>query len=354
MTTWSATQTATPLARERELVVNRFFALPRRDQLAAYSVIRAALAEEVEENEDDRRSEARAATVDAMAQVAAELGLGPGEAPTPQQFDQTAKRLGLDTNRSRVIRAWGKWRFAKIEYLGRTPANTRSRGHRAGQTRASAYEGHLASIRLWLESNPLDRRLVSYDNWARAYNRTPPGKLRPVPLRPDISGEGYNVSWLDLVAIAADELKLEQAAPRQKKRRERYCRGPYDLVSYEDIVELVSKSRKSVRLAMTRPDFPTPVVVLPQVELYLRDDIVAYTKRRPFPSRRPNELRELYLTVKEAATLKGVTWRRIDAGRDGAPRPSVRRGSAKLWLREEIDTWQPTPPALRKQSLRPV
>lgn len=326
--------------RERDIVIERFLALAPHEQHVVYRLIRDRLALPLAETKRDRVVLERAAALESLATVAHYLRLREGEAPTPTQFDVAARELGLRTDRNRVRRAFGKWRFAKAAFVGGDQsAATDGNQRRSGAGRASRYEAHMVAIGRWLESEPNDRRLVSYVEWARRYNDDLPVLALPLPLRADLIGETMNVVWPDLVRIVAGEITAAQARPRTKRHRERFCRGPHELASYEDIVEILGRSGKAVRAAMAGPDFPPPVVVLGHTRLWLRGDVEAHRDGVRDPVRQLNEFRRLYLTVGEITALTGLGRNPIESRTRGFPEAVVRLGRAKLWLREDIDEW---------------
>ena len=124
--------------QELETVLRRFGDLTTRAQLRAFEVIREYLGEEIKETAADREVSDRKAALEAIRQVAAELGLPEGQAPTSPQFDEVSKRLGIGWSASRVVRAWGRWRFACEAFMGTASARARAKRRSLRPTRASA------------------------------------------------------------------------------------------------------------------------------------------------------------------------------------------------------------------------
>lgn len=172
------------LSRERDIVVERFLALPPREQLATFRELRDQLAAPYRAIKRDRVVAQRAAALEVLAAVAAHLGLPDGHAPTPTQFDAVCRELGLRSNRNRVRRAFGRWRFAKEQFLAQSGVSASG----VRPPRAARYEAHEAAIRRWLATDPQDRRLSAYVAWARAYNEDLPDGALPLPLRADLIG----------------------------------------------------------------------------------------------------------------------------------------------------------------------
>lgn len=159
------------MTREREIVLQRFLELEPAEQFAAYRAMRDYLGSRLKPIKRDGSVEERATSLDVFKQVAEHLSLDDGVAPTPAQFDAACRLLGLDWNRSRGGRAWGRWRFGRDVFLGHDheSAVRRQIRHAVGDRRRRT-EAPLRGVRLWLLTKPADRTRSSYRAWARNYN----------------------------------------------------------------------------------------------------------------------------------------------------------------------------------------
>lgn len=103
---------------QREDALRRLFALPERDLPQAVDLgidyLNAGTGHELVVSREIREQHE---ALDALQAVRDELDLT-DRAPTPAEFDITAKRLSLNWDRSRVIRAHGRWRRATHAVLG--------------------------------------------------------------------------------------------------------------------------------------------------------------------------------------------------------------------------------------------
>jgi predicted DNA-binding transcriptional regulator AlpA len=335
-----------PATRELGRVFERFLDLTPADQLHAYRAIRNHLADRVRETKRDRIVAEKEEAVAALAAVAAHLSLPAGEAPTPAQFDAAARELdlkcarGVKWDRSRVRRAWGRWRFAKDAFLGREPSRAASP---RGRWRRQTHEGRRRAIKLWLATEPEDVSSAAYGAWAREYNDTLPPDELPVPISAATISRGLNKTWPDLIRVGRGEITEAEARPRHKRTVERYCRGPHDLVVFEDLEKILRRSGHGVVALSRRPDFPPPVIILTGIRLWLRDDVKAYKAGRRWTpeenDRQRDSLRHLYLTVDEVKELTGFNRHHLKLGLDGMPHAVVKLGARLLWLRSEVEAW---------------
>ena len=337
----------TALTDEREVALQRFFALSPKEQLVAYRAMRDHLAARLRETKRDRVVEERAAAIDALESVASHLKLEPRVAPTPAQFDAAARTLDLRCargrrwNRSRVGRAWGKWRFAKETFLGRgLPDSSDQRARRrAVAGRARTQEAALVAIRLWLATKPAKETVRDYETWAEEHNDVLKVGELPLPNATTIR-KRIPITWADIVRFARDEISVEQGRPPREHVRRRHVHGEHHLVSAAGVREILSSpARERVKHVLSKPSFPTPVVVLNRVRLWMRDDVIAYEKGRPFPERAENELRHLYLTTPEVMKAVGLSRSGLEHGAYGVPSPAIKAGSINLWLASEVEEW---------------
>jgi predicted DNA-binding transcriptional regulator AlpA len=329
------------LPRERESCLQHFFALPPQDQLVAYRAIREHLGRRIHETKRDRLIEERTAALEAMRRVAAHLDLEDARAPTPREFEVAARELALGFSRSRVQRAWGRWRFAKEAFLGHVPESAVQRDVRLAATGPRQKSlSPLESVRRWLATKPRRHSGASYCAWAREYNeRRAVGEPPVAPKAPEIAAS-LGMHWPDVVRLAGGEIRVEDARPVRHATHQRHCRGPHDLVSFREVKEMLGETKTSVAFRIThRADFPNPVISTKSHRLWLRSDVEAYRGNRPFPHRDGNELRPLYLTRAEVMAATGLSWEQVRTGARGLPKAAVCLGSAHLWLRSEVEEW---------------
>lgn len=98
--------------RELEALMQRFYRLRDADKIRAYKSIRGHLGDRVAEDPHDEKVGLRAEALDALERVRDHLGLEADQAPTKAVFDREARALGLSWTGARVIKIWGRWRFA--------------------------------------------------------------------------------------------------------------------------------------------------------------------------------------------------------------------------------------------------
>jgi predicted DNA-binding transcriptional regulator AlpA len=332
-----------PASRELQLVLRRFFRLSRAQQLSAYREMRDHLADSIRETKKDGYVARKEDALRALGEVARHLGLPARVAPTPEQFDIAARELGLGWDRSKVRRAWQRWRYAKAVFLGEElPQSARERQAQRRIGRGPELEGPLEGVRLWLEAEPDGAYARSYIAWAREYNDNRPADAPPVFISAGAVAKRLKISWPDVVRLARGEITAEQARPPKKVAQPQYCKGPHQLVSAQAMSRILKKTDRGLRLVMARPDFPPPVIVLPGNHIWLRDDVEAYRHGQRWTldekERHHNSLRGTYMTIEEVATATGFNRAAIQMSRHGVPLPVARIGRRTLWLRSEVET----------------
>jgi hypothetical protein len=323
-----------------QFLLDRFYTLDTREQLLAYRACRDYLSARVGETKRDRVIAERAGAIEALEAVAKHLKLPPGRAPTPTEFDEAARALGLDWNRSRVTRAWGRWRFAKSAFLGEPMSeSSEQRDQRvAPRRRRRRHEGHLEGVQLWLKTKPHSFSIDSYNAWAKDYNERANGTPLVVTRGNSVS-VALGLTWRDAVRLAKGEITHAQGRPMGKRPRPQFSRGPYDFVSWRDLIEKFAKDGYALGKVLSSPGFPQAALVIGRARLWIRQDVEAFRNGRPFPDRDPKEIRALYLTRKEVAALTGFVVDSVSRGRRGLPRAAVYVGSVQLWLRSEVEPW---------------
>jgi hypothetical protein len=330
-------------SRKRELVLQGFYDLSLSDQLVAHRAIRDHLGEHVVESRHDQVIDERAGALEALRAAAVHLRLEEGAAPTPAEFETAARELGLGWTKSRVQRAWGKWRFAKQALINDgTRESWRQRDSRLNyEGRRRTHEEHVAGLRLWLASNPNQTKVHSYEQWAREYNETRGRDRRPVVTRATAVMKALGgMRWVDVVRLARGEITQEKGTVANRRKRERTCRGPYDLVGTNGLRDMFGgETEHGLLVKIGRPDFPRPILVIANQQLWERSDVESFVRGKPFPSRVPNEDRGLYLTRREVADLCDLHVELVSRGGRGIPQMAVVIGRVHLWLREEVEAF---------------
>lgn len=333
--------------RPLELFVQRFHELSDEEQLRVYREIRAYLGEAIVETKVERRLDEQLAALEAMRAVAGELGLAVGQAPSPNQFDAVAAKVAPGWNRSRVVRAWGRWRHAKTVFLGkRTPLSATREARKREAGSAGPHEDPVSAVRLWLASEPRSLIQPAYNHWAAEYNDAlAPGELR-VPSRAVTISSRLGLIWEVCIGVARGEYSLEDAPRRRSFTRETVIRGEHNFIGLSETVALLKTTHPTASARTTyRRGFPTPVLIKLGRRFWLQEDIEAYVAGKPVPARHANELGARYLDSKEVAALVGIAEETLRSyGSPRVPRPTAVVKGMKLWLRSEAEehnaAWQ--------------
>jgi hypothetical protein len=328
---------------ERDQVLQRFFALPRRQQLEVFSVMRDFLADGVrpESSAKDEMIDGQRAALEAMAAVARELGLPDGKPPTTTQFDEAAPRVAPGWTSDKVLRTFkARWRVVCEVYKeGRVGLTTLQLGlerSQAGRTRH--HEGYWTALHKWLGTKPPLKTTTAYTAFISEYNdQLPPGE-KPLPTVTALR-DGLKLNFPEMVRVAEGEIALEDAKPytRRKLVPLEDKEGPDGLVPAKVAATICGEASKYAHGGVVfRPGFPTPVLVTEKLRFWHRDDVEAYAAGNPLPQRTYNELGHRYMTVKEMAELAG-TRRESVVGLPGVPEPAVVVGRQRLYLRSEVE-----------------
>lgn len=329
---------------ELTAALERFSALSRREQFAAYEAMREHLAELAPETSRDRELRERAESLEAMATVARELGLPEGKAPTAKQFNAEAPRLAPEWDSSRVQRRWGRWRFAKEAYEGRVQrlpsfhidAMRRARGARFSK------EDCLDALRQWLASDPRRTTGEEYTRWRDEVHSRLPSDERPFPSQPTINLR-LRIGLPAALRVARGEIELAAAQRSAEKVRPddlTWTRTEHTLVGFEWIARHAGITRKEVgRHANTRRDFPRPAARLSRRRVWLREDIETYYRGEAVPERPANWLQHLYLSAPEAAEMIGRDPGTLTLNIPTLPQAAGRASGHYFFLRSEVEQW---------------
>lgn len=332
-----------------------FFELSALEQRRAFTQIRDFLAAAAPtDTEADRIVGEQAEALDVLARVAEHLKLPEGRAPTAAAFDDVCRELDLGWTRSRVIRAWGRWRTACAALDGRNiPLTARQLAYYSKfRGRSTKRMPALTALRRFVESAPPKERTVDYACWAREQNeRLGEGEL----LFPSVAMvfKGLPVTWRDALRVARGEVALADVPERKVRRYESWVSGPNDLVSMGDVMKLLGVSRSEADGRAREEEFPAPVVRLGSTRGWLRSDVEAYARGEPVPQRQENELQHQYLDGHDLGRLIGLSFLTIRLGPKGMFPPFTGRLAAtKYWLRSDVERWIAANQALVARRLR--
>lgn len=328
---------------QRDFVLQRFFALSLQDQLAVFGELREYLgAGDGPRSSLDQKLLEQAAALDAMGAVARDLGLPPGRSPNTVQFNEVAPRVAPGWNVSRVVRLFKKWHLAAEIYEGKQPSRTAAQlgvERRAGRRRRR--EDYIVAVRKWLDSRPEAVFENAYNDFTKIYNEhLEPGEL-PLPIM-ETMRKALKLNFREIVRVARGEVDLENAQPYEPRMRHRLAdkEGPHGLIGGRTAAELCGSPTRGSGHLVYRPGFPEPALVVDRQRLWRREDVEAFAAGRPVPDRPFNELRGLYVTLKDLAEITGVVEGRV-SGIPGAPEPAVVISNKRIYLRDDVEAALP-------------
>jgi predicted DNA-binding transcriptional regulator AlpA len=280
----------------------------------------------------------RAAALEKIREVARALGKPVGVWPTAREFDIACRGTGW--SKDRVRKTWGRWLFAIESLNGRrarpTPAQRSLRSRIAGKE--SGYEDAIGSVRRWLDTDPPDRSKDACLAWVRHENdRTDDGDL--LVLTPSAVMDALAIPWSEVIRVAEGVIELADAGRSKEQLNATWSSGPHDFVIKPDIARMLGVSQPVVATRVRRLDFPKPVLVVPKAQAWLREDIEAFAEGRPFVERERNELRCLYFTSDELASLLGVTPAALRQPKASAPERTGSIAGTSIWLRSDVEAW---------------
>lgn len=333
--------------REVAALLKRLTELAPREQLQAYQLIHDYLTASGHELPRERELDERASALEAMAAVADYYGITDRLELEVKRFDSAPEDVRAGWKSGKIIRLFGTWRFAREQLAGRKPRETARQVsiRRAAATTKLKSDDYLTTLREWLATDPPHVTWADYDEWARERNeRLPEGVLRAARFR-TIRAE-WNLEWATALRVARGELELEDARKKKIQRRLAKVRGEHDLIAKIDIMQMSGKGGSTVNYWMHSSAlgvFPTPVLVIGERKIYLREDVKAFLRGKKFKQREIDELRPLYLTTREAAEIAGYTkssWEQVARkGKSGEPLPIAHVGGVLLWLRSEVEAF---------------
>lgn len=330
-----------PLREQTELrdVLGRAFHLSRADQIALYEALRAMLARQsgrlsAEEQAvaDQRESLAE------LKRVAQSLGLSAGQAPTVRQFDKRAAELESEWTSARVIRAWGRWRFAVAAMRGESvPLSAAQRSLRrklAGRRRT--HEEYLAGLRIWLATSPPSQTRADYDGFVREYN----AMVATTDMAPLVSSgavrNAFGLGWQEILEVATGLRELPDIRARATAELARSA-GPAGLIAAGGVSLILGESRTVVSKLRREGGIPAAVVVVSGRPCWSIEQISAHREGRAIPpwAYDPDDI----LDSAEVARMLGISgdslrtaihersWHRV-------PKPAGKPGGVHYWIRD--------------------
>jgi predicted DNA-binding transcriptional regulator AlpA len=339
----------------REEVLRRCFELSWPDLVEVWRIIGSYLQPAGEtETEVTKQLRERAQALDYMKQAAEHLGLPAGTAPTGAQYEQARKELGLPLTRRQIELRWEGWRFATLHYRGfravETPAQRALRRKTSG--RRSKHEGHLAGVRLWLETKPEGRAAEDYDYWRQRHNEQTDG-LQVV--KAEAVRRALNLPWSYVLRVADFEMELEEAQAENQARTQQ-ARGALDLASRAEVAHIYGVDGATADSYTRQPGFPPPVAILAGARVWYLSDVEAHHAGRPYPARREGELQDALLDVHEVAEQllmkEGSLRAALHENRPTVPKPAGQVSKRVYWLREDFEAWLSTPEQQRRLDAR--
>lgn len=330
---------------EREQALQRFFDLPRKDQLEVYRVVRDFLSagDPPAVTKKDKVIDGQASALEAISLVARELELPDRKAPTSTQFAEVVGRVAPEWSLSKVLAVFGRWRVAVEVYeRGDLRPNVKQLGiMSATRGKIRHDEGYWTAIRKWLRSEPPIVTTTAYNDWADLYNDNLPAGEKPLPSWTSIR-IGLQLNFDEVVRVANGEITVDEARPYQPRELRPLDdeEGPHGLIPARVAADICGSRATHVRDVVYQPGFPVPALILKRVSLWRRDDVEAFASGRPFPERKLDELRDVYMTVDELAELV-ETRRETVIGVPATPLPAVVVGRQRLYLRAEVEAALP-------------
>jgi predicted DNA-binding transcriptional regulator AlpA len=208
------------------------------------------------------------------------------------------------------------------------------------------HHDHISGLQLWLKTNPERFGITDYDRWVAVESKA--GNEEEVTfVRGRAISKSLVLGWGDLLRVARGEVTIEGAhregASAAKPTK---MRGPHDLISLQDVVELLNSTRDQAEHETYKARFPRPVLLMSRRRFWIRGDVLAYLAGKEIPQRQENELRDEYLGLREMQDMTGLGSAVLEDGARGVPAPVAYVGGRFLWLRREVE------PALTRRPKR--
>jgi hypothetical protein len=342
---------------EVRYLLERFYALPRREQLQAFLALRDYLgAEEVVETDTDRATRLRVESLDVMATVAAHHGLPAGKAPTATQWRTTPPEVTQGWSATRIVQVWGRYRFAASAFSGEpmTSGASHLSIKRRQVARRRTREDEYESVRRWLATQSASRLAADYNEFVKEHNdAVDEGRLDAKPLwtaRQLI--EYLGIEFADVIEVVEGGTTLQVARERALRRRVDDPGNDLGLIGRRAVASILGYKGPLSEL-LKRPGFPTSVMRIGGGRIWLMSDIEAYRDGLDVPTREESEMQALIVTTSEMAQLRGypngtVVTGMLRASPNMLPPADGRINGAVFWRRTTVEEWLPTAPSRRR------
>lgn len=338
MTEHRAEQTA------REAALRQVLDLPWRDVYEVYTTLGEYLKPQKRERETKTQRELRerAEALEALERAARHLKLPADRAPTVEQYNRAATKLGLDLSSAQVVRRWGFWREASNALVrkARTETPEQRAVRRATTGKRRGHADYLAGVREWLRGKPASTTEKDYDAWVERRNEQNPDAL------PYVKGGsviiGLSIQWPRVLAVARRKTTLG-AAQAEYLEELTAAAGRLQLVGSVAVGLILGKGSVQAADITREPGFPPRVATIGNARVWYRDDIEAYKAGRSVRRREgelqphivdSKELRKL-LALKPAMLVTHVHKRRFHL----VPEPAGTVSQNHYWLREDLEPW---------------
>ena len=205
---------------------------------------------------------------------------------------------------------------------------------------------YITGLRLWLRTNPQRFGIDDYDRWV-TNNGEADSQAEVAFVRGRAISKSLDLGWGDLLRVARGELTVERAQRnRASTTKPTKMRGPHDLVSLQDVVELMNTTRDRAERETNKARFPRPALVISRRRFWVQGDVLAHLAGEEVPQRQENDLRDEYMGLHEMRALTGRDGHSLERGAEGIPAPVAHVGGRLLWLRREVE------PALARRRKR--
>lgn len=327
------------LPREVSVILQRVTILSEQDQLLAYETIRDYLIAGGKSVPADEQLDERGQALRVMRAVMEHYRLGDPRELEVKQFDAAPEEVREGWKSGRIIRVWVKWKFARDALAGSKPRPTaRQRAVRSkARVRDVRSDDYLAGVREWLATKPPKLVIRDYDAWVTERNAARSADTLPVARYLRIHN-ALTLSWKSILRAASGEITVEEARKEVLTKRVSISRAPHDLISSQEIQTMTGKPEGTVQRWMKGDSFPVPALVIGNRRFWIREDIELFVQGKKHPSRKRNELGDVYVTLAGASAILGV--HRYGAAKlEGAPEAVALVGADRLWLKSEIEAF---------------
>lgn len=277
----------------------------------------------------------QAEALKAVGTIAAHIGNPRGVAPTTTEYRRHQPSLAPEWSLSRVIRVFGRWKFARQAYGGNRPTAVAqaSRLRRVDGTATTDDADY--TLAKWLAANPGAFTTVALDGWVDEQRLS--GRNDGRLLKTDRICKLLGLKWPQVVPYARGELTLEEARLAQERLISRPRtpdnHGPDDLVPTRVAREMLGLAGDGAAIARLRAHGLPPALTTTRLKLWRREDVLAVAQGNVLHDRVENELRAKYLTADELAPIVGLNRTNLRRA-PRVPEPVMSISGSPFWLRE--------------------